>query len=329
MPLSVTRGRPGQAPVGRARPGVEDQLPVAAEQHHHVRAGVRPDAGQREQPLGDLLVGQRGVGRAPRGRAGPRRRRRRSCAGRRRGSRPWPRRRRSPRPPAAIAAASGTSAAPARRGRRAELADQRADHPHRRRPRAVGRADRLDEVLEHRRAAQHPPGAGGHPGEVRVLGRAGVEGAEVVVEAQHVADHGGQLADGAPRRRLDPRRRGTAVRDAHDPRAPAGAGSTVSSAEPSARDRVRRQVGDAVREQRAREVDRLAAARRAARACASRHEDSHTQPVALDQRPDGVHVHRHLVARLDRAEGFEVGRRRARSGSARGRRSTGRSRRAR
>ena len=52
-------------------------------------------------------------------------------------------------------------------GRRvAEMLDERGRHLRRQRPRAVRRADRLHDVLEDGRAAQHPAGARRRPGEV-------------------------------------------------------------------------------------------------------------------------------------------------------------------
>ena len=166
-PLDPLVGDPraaAQAPVVRARPRVEDQPLVAAEQHHHVRHRVGSDAG--DLPAGGPPPPDRAApGRAaPRGRAGRRRRRRRAHAGTARGSRRGRYPGRTPRRRRATVAGAGNAAALRRAGRRRpELADERADHPHGRRPCAVGRADRLDEVLEHRRAAHHPPGAGDRP----------------------------------------------------------------------------------------------------------------------------------------------------------------------
>ena len=57
-------------------------------------------------------------------------------------------------------------------GRLAEVLDERADHAHGRRPRAVRRADRLHDVLEDRRAAEHPAGPARHPGELGVVAAA-------------------------------------------------------------------------------------------------------------------------------------------------------------
>src|SRR5207247_4691169 len=68
-----------------------------------------------------------------------------------------------------------------------ELLDERGHHAHGRGPGAVGRADRLDDVVENGRAAQHPPGAGRGPGELRILPRGFVERREVGVEPEHVA----------------------------------------------------------------------------------------------------------------------------------------------
>src|SRR5439155_803759 len=144
--------------VRRARPRVQDQVRVAAEQHHHVRGRVRPAAGQRQQARGDLLVGQLGVGerlqvkpaRGDVGREGAQVRA--AVAGahdvlveRLIDARHGPRRREGP---------------PSVRSARTELLDECRHHPHRRRPGTVGRADRLDDVLENGWAPQHPPGAG-------------------------------------------------------------------------------------------------------------------------------------------------------------------------
>jgi hypothetical protein len=83
-----------------------------------------------------------------------------------------------------------------RRGRReraaavargdAEVPDERAHHPLGRRPRAVGRADRLDDILEDGRAADHPARPGRGPRELGIRRDADVEPGEVFVEAQHV-----------------------------------------------------------------------------------------------------------------------------------------------
>ena len=64
----------------------------------------------------------------------------------------------------------------------------RADHALGRRPRAVGGADRLHDVLEDGRAAEHSPGAGCSPGEIGVLARRGVERGEILVQSQDVSD---------------------------------------------------------------------------------------------------------------------------------------------
>ncbi len=265
-------GDPGPArhpPVLRPGPRVEDQPPVAPEQHHHVRHRVRAHPGQRQQRLGHLLVGQRRIAQRLEvdpalGRVG------RQC----------------PQVRAAISRAGhvaverligrrhlgrgreGVTLGYANRGC-AEMIDERGDHPHRARPGAVGGADRLDHVLEHGRASQHPPGARGGPGEHGVGRGHGVEPAQVLVEREHPPDlfldprgwstrwctiwstrwctEDGDA--GKPRiRRLHHDHPGTPVGRQHrlQPRAVLG-------------DPVGRQVGDAVGEQGPREVDRLAA----------------------------------------------------------------------
>lgn len=70
----------------------------------------------------------------------------------------------------------------------AEVLDERADHPLGRRPGAVRRADRLDDVLEHGRAPHHPAGARSDPGERGVAGGSRVERGQVLVEPEDVAN---------------------------------------------------------------------------------------------------------------------------------------------
>jgi hypothetical protein len=136
--------------------------------------------------------------------------------------------------------------------------DERGHHPLGRRPGAVRGADGLHDLLEHGRAAEQAASAGGRPREHRVGGRDGVERREVLVEAQEVA-----------RRRRD--RVGVdRLAGAHDCPVAAGGGDGELDGPPRDRgrhaerardgvDRHRREVGDAVRADRAPEVDRLAA----------------------------------------------------------------------
>ncbi len=237
---------------------------MAAEQHHDVRGGVGADPGQGEQARGDLVVGQLV-------------RRRQAehlqvdLAGRHRGREP-------PQVGAAVAGAHGVAVEGLRRGghcgrRReraavaaggalAELLDQHGHHADRGRPGTVGGADGLDDVLEHGRAAQHAAGALGDPGQALVLGRHAVEAAQVLVQVEHDVHGRAQLVGGRGRRRraehLHPRRAAAVLRD-HDrarlctaerQRGPQRPGRLVQLC--------RRQRGDAVRDEGAPQVDRLA-----------------------------------------------------------------------
>ena len=144
----------------------------------------------------------------------------------------------------------------------AELTHDRAHHPHRRRPRAVRRADRLHKILEHGRAAEHPPRAERHPGE-RGLKRGGrVEHTQILVEAEHVADLGLELRTCAGWRsaagHLEPSRRGSLRNESNDPRPLAHAQDGLERGSVGC-DRVRKQVGDPVRQDRPGEINRLAA----------------------------------------------------------------------
>ena len=44
--------------VGRPRPLVEDERRITTDEQHDVGGGVRADARERQQALGELLVGQ-------------------------------------------------------------------------------------------------------------------------------------------------------------------------------------------------------------------------------------------------------------------------------
>ena len=100
------------------------------------------------------------------------------------------------------------------------------------------------------------PGARRHPRELRVIRRAGVEGAHVLVEAQHVPDDGRELGYGRVVRDLQPRPLRPVGHDAHGPRAPADE-QHGRELRPVLGDDVRRQMRDAVRQRRPDEVDRL------------------------------------------------------------------------
>ncbi len=140
------------------------------------------------------------------------------------------------------------------------MLDERRRHPHRRRPGAVGRADRLDHFLEHRRAAQHPARSLRGPGELRILRRHCVEAGQVLVQVQDSSQDAVQpllrLASEPGSKNLDACR---PLPFAHDDGARLHAGDGKRR-----RERPfllvhahRRQVGDAVRHQRPPEVDRL------------------------------------------------------------------------
>src|SRR5206468_9340655 len=61
-------------------------------------------------------------------------------------------------------------------GAPSQVLDQRAHHSLGGAPRTIGRADRLDDVLEDRRTLDHAPGAARDPPELRVVSDGGVEG---------------------------------------------------------------------------------------------------------------------------------------------------------
>src|SRR5262249_60181562 len=69
-----------------------------------------------------------------------------------------------------------------------EVVDERRRHLPRPGPCRVRRTDRLPDVLEPRRRAQHPPRAGLAPREVGILAREYIEGRQVFVETEHVRD---------------------------------------------------------------------------------------------------------------------------------------------
>ncbi|TML82512.1 MAG: aminotransferase class III-fold pyridoxal phosphate-dependent enzyme, partial [Actinobacteria bacterium] len=224
-----------------------------------MRGRVRPAAGQRQQARGDLLVGQLGVGerlqvkpaRGDVGREGAQVRA--AVAGahdvlveRLIDARHGPRRREGP---------------PSVRSARTELLDECRHHPHRRRPGTVGRADRLDDVLENGWAPQHPPGAGRDPRELGILACSFVQAGQIGVEPEHVA-RSVCKHDAVARtdvHALDPGEAWPACADPDRARSASRQrnrrleGTTVL-VEP-----VRRQVRDAVRRQRPPEIDRLAA----------------------------------------------------------------------
>ncbi|MGH2806490.1 MAG: hypothetical protein ACRDKT_04360 [Actinomycetota bacterium] len=77
-----------------------------------------------------------------------------------------------------------------RRGGRwfAEMLDERRDHPLGRRPRAIRRADRLDDLFEDRGAPDHPPRTAAYPREVRIGPTAVVQRREILVQSQDVCD---------------------------------------------------------------------------------------------------------------------------------------------
>ncbi len=147
-------------------------------------------------------------------------------------------------------------------GRLAEVGDQRADHPFCGRPGAVRRADRLDDVLEEGCAAHHPARSGRRPGEVRVVGQRGVEAGEVGVEPQQVGHRrqdGGGVAVGARAGEGHVGPVGFLARDPDHPHRAVAVAHGGGEGAPLLVDPVRREGGDAVRENRAPEVDRLAA----------------------------------------------------------------------
>src|SRR5919106_382798 len=192
----VLDGAPAvEARVRRPRPRVEDQGRVAAHEHHHVRGGIGTDAGERQQAREHLLV--RELVRPQRAQllqvdapVGDRARERDQV-------------RPAVASPDDVAveiltrcrhrlgggegATIGTLDRRARR-RLAEVFDESGDHALGRRPCAVGRADRLDDVLEDRRAPDHATRSFGRPGEVRVVREERVEVGEVFVETENVGD---------------------------------------------------------------------------------------------------------------------------------------------
>ncbi len=142
----------------------------------------------------------------------------------------------------------------------AQVLDERRRHPHRRRPGAVGRADRLDHFLEDGRAAQHPARSLRGPGELRVVRGCFVEAGQVLVQVEDASQNSVQpllrLASELGSKDLDACR---PLPFAHDDRARFHAGDGKRR-----RERPlllvhahRRQVGHAVRHQRPPEVDRL------------------------------------------------------------------------
>ncbi len=243
---------------------------VPAEGHHDVRGRVGPDPGQREQSLLELLVRQllRGRGRerlqvelAPGDRA-----RELQQVG-------------AAIPGAGDVLVEGLAGLGHGRGRRegpapgtvrvgagrplSQVLDDRVDHPRGGRPGAVGRADRLDHVLEHRRALDHAPGPRGHPREVGIGGRGLVERRQVGIEPQDVTDRRGELGRRAfGRRRAEDRdlRVTPAPRlDPDRPRASAtGAQGEFDRAVVGRRPH-RRQVHEPVGVQRPDEIDGFAA----------------------------------------------------------------------
>src|SRR6266540_2430066 len=167
----VAHGLPPDVPgICRPGPGIEDQLGIAAQRQHDVRRRVRPDSRERKEPPLELRVGEI-LWRGPPQRLqiqiptadGPGHREQVRASGACPGHFP-------------IEALAGfrhgpgggegpaVRAVPRRaRGGRAEVLHQGPDHPFGRGPRAVGGADGLDHLLEHRRAPDHPAGTCRHP----------------------------------------------------------------------------------------------------------------------------------------------------------------------
>ena len=148
-------------------------------------------------------------------------------------------------------------------GRLAEMLDEPPNHAHRRRPGAVGRADRLHDVLEDRQAADHPTRALCRPRELGVELGERVEGREVLVEAEHMA-HGGKDRRVRPRARqatLDPHRGAPRLPglDTHEPRAACRHGHGQLEGALVLVNAHRRKLDETVREDRAPEIDGLAA----------------------------------------------------------------------
>jgi hypothetical protein len=145
----------------------------------------------------------------------------------------------------------------------AEVPDQRADHPLRRRPRAVRGADCLDDVLEDRRAPEHAACSRRRPGELEVGLDPSVEVRQVLVQTEHVPHRRKQ------RGALSIPERFAEYRDSSEAGAGGGRDHRARWRAPDGErrregasvlvDDVRRQRGDAVRHDRPPEVDGLAA----------------------------------------------------------------------
>jgi hypothetical protein len=82
--------------------------------------------------------------------------------------------------------------------RLADLLDESGHHPHRGRPGAVRRADRLHDILEDSWAAQHPTGTPRRPGQGRIGGGEGVEAGEILVQVEHHGEDGGNAGTAMP-----------------------------------------------------------------------------------------------------------------------------------
>src|SRR5439155_18644705 len=152
-------------------------------------------------------------------------------------------------------------APPGRTILRPEVVDERADHADGSRPGAVRRADRLHDILEDGRAAQHAAGTGRHPVE-RWVGRGElVERREILVEAKDVGD---DVEDGiavAAERLAYGLDRGVSAAAGGDANGPCATAEGKRGLERAGVlvEPVRCEVGEAVRGERARQVDGLAA----------------------------------------------------------------------
>src|SRR5580692_9573764 len=192
-------GRPllsGEAEMGWARPGVEDEQAMPPEQLHDVSRAVRADTRQREKHILRLLVGIA---------LGLRQRFEVELSANdvvRNAPHVW----------APIAHARDLSiprcgSLSQQRGLGESAAAklyERSRHADRRRPRAVCRADRLDDVFEHGWACKNASGAGARPPEHFIAGDLCVKGCEIVVKAKHLSDdraHAFGVATCQPRRR--------------------------------------------------------------------------------------------------------------------------------
>jgi hypothetical protein len=146
---------------------------------------------------------------------------------------------------------------------------------------------RLDDVLEGGRRAQHAAGALRAPGEL-LLAHELIEKGEVLVQPEHVRNRLRQLRDDAARDRLDAQLP-PACGDSHRARAARNGQGRLERA-PGEIDPVGRQLCDSVRDDCAREVDRLAA-------CASKQKlcDAHILSLPKVRMPATVGARRGAV----------------------------------